>query len=224
MLLKINNYFEVLEERYFKMQVILLDLHLFLTPLEFGQWWGAGGGTGEASGNTELTYQHSSPALLDGRQSCFWNFVYLRLFSFLVTSPSSLCHPQKAQTGLAPPYGSHSLPSVLGFLLKINRISFPPWLTLCDSMSSSHTQQTLTQEPDTRVIRPQAVLLPVFWLGTLAKEEDGENNQSSLCHSQWTWGGAYRLSLNVGKKKIFGVDLCTTFVSIPMETQALVLL
>lgn len=71
MLLKINNYFEVLEERYFKMQVILLDLHLFLTPLEFGQWWGAGGGTGEASGNTELTYQHSSPALLDGRQSCF---------------------------------------------------------------------------------------------------------------------------------------------------------
>ena len=36
MLLKINNYFEVLEERYFKMQVILLDLHLFITPLEFG--------------------------------------------------------------------------------------------------------------------------------------------------------------------------------------------
>ena len=47
-------------------------------------------------------------------------------------------------------------------------------------MSSSHTQQTLTQGPDTRVICPQALLLPVFQLGTLAKEEDGKNNQISL--------------------------------------------
>lgn len=46
-------------------------------------------------------------------------------------------------------------------------------------MSSSHTQQTLTQGPDTRVICPQALLLPVFQLGTLAKE-DGKNNQISL--------------------------------------------
>ena len=182
MLLKINNYFEVLEERYFKMQVILLDLHLFITPLEFGAV--VGGGWKDRGGIREyrisLTYQHSSSALPDGRQSCFWNFLYLRLFSFLVTSPSSLRHPQKAQTGLAPPCGSHSLPPVLAFLLKINSISFSPWLTLCDSMSSSHTQQIPTQGPGSRVICPRALLLPVFRLGTLAKEEDGESNQSSL--------------------------------------------
>lgn len=73
MLLKINNYFEVLEERYFKMQVILLDLHLFITPLEFGAE--VGGGWKDRGGIREyrisLTYQHSSSALLDGRQSCF---------------------------------------------------------------------------------------------------------------------------------------------------------
>ena len=49
MLLKINNYFEVLEE----MQVILLELHLFITPLEFGAVVAGGWRTGEASGNTE---------------------------------------------------------------------------------------------------------------------------------------------------------------------------
>lgn len=53
MLLKINNYFEVLEEMYFKIQVILLDLHLFITPLEFGAVVGGGWRTGDASGNTE---------------------------------------------------------------------------------------------------------------------------------------------------------------------------
>ena len=182
MLLKINNYFEVLEERYLKCRLFSLIFTCLSPPWSLGQWWGGGwkdrGGIREY--RISLTYQHSSSALPDGRQSCFWNFLYLRLFSFLVTSPSSLRHPQKAQTGLAPPCGSHSLPPVLAFLLKINSISFSPWLTLCDSMSSSHTQQILTQGPDSRVICPQALLLPVFRLGTLAKEEDGESNQSSL--------------------------------------------
>lgn len=54
MLLKINNYSEVLEARYFKMQVVLLDLHRFLAPLEFGAGCGGEGRrTREASGNTE---------------------------------------------------------------------------------------------------------------------------------------------------------------------------
>ena len=182
MLLKINNYFEVLEERYLKCRLFSLIFTCLSPPWSLGQWWGGGwkdrGGIREY--RISLTYQHSSSALPDGRQSCFWNFLYLRLFSFLVTSPSSLRHPQKAQTGLAPPCGSHSLPPVLAFLLKINSISSSPWLTLCDSMSSSHTQQILTQGPDSRVICPWALLLPVFRLGTLAKEEDGESNQSSL--------------------------------------------
>lgn len=169
------------------MQVILLDLHLFLTPWSLGSGGEQVEEFGEASGNTELTYQHSSPALLDGRQSCFWNFVYLRLFSFLITSPSSLCHPQKAQTGLAPPYGSHSLPSVLGFLLKINRISFPP-------MTNTlwfHVLQPHTTNSDSRA-RHQSYLsqgcsAACVLVGYPGKEEDGENNQNSLCHSQWTW-------------------------------------
>ena len=147
------------------------------------------------------------PALLDGRLSRFWNLLYLRLFSVLVTSPASLHHSQKVQTGLAPPCGSHSLPPVLVFLLKINSISFSPWLTLCESMSSSHTQQTLTQGPDTRVICPQALLLPVFQLGTLTKEEGKIIKSHSLSQSV-DLGGTYRLSLNVGKKNIWSWPMC----------------
>lgn len=67
MLLKINNYFEVLEARYFKMQVVLLDLHRFLAPLEFGVGCG-GGGWKDKGGIREyrkpLTYQHSSQPFL----------------------------------------------------------------------------------------------------------------------------------------------------------------
>ena len=181
MLFKINNYFEVLGESCFKMQVILLDLHLFPASWSLGQ--GVGGLRRHEGIRNIPDLPTSLPSSPGWQTESFLKSSLCKtpfLLSHLPIIPSSSLHSQEPPTGLALPHGSHSLPPLLASPLKIRSISFSPWLTLCDSMSSCHTQQTLTEGPDNRVKCPQTLLLPAFWLSTLAKEEGGKNNHNSL--------------------------------------------
>lgn len=110
---KINSYFEVLRERYFKMQVILLNHHLF--PSSWGRGWGRG-----QQEIQNIPYLQTSLPSYPWWQTKSFLRSYLRPLSSLITHhhPSIFSTSPEASERSGPP------PAVLVLLSKIKAHPF----------------------------------------------------------------------------------------------------